>query len=413
MANEVTVEVAIADLAREAFPAIQGIWKEPWRVPPDPFAFSGLWNAVARVILACQAMRPAEIAVRKDSVIGPAIASQQGYVGGAMGSGGTIQAEVLPLNLLQGACMEVTALGHDLTNQALVEAALRNVVNLRSGIRGDSFDGWVLTAFSGLKLSPGVGISTPWGVLVHADRLSSEMWHDPMATCTAVLGTPVRTTLLAMGPKPGGSFFTDAYRIAQLVAYGVALGSNADDPTTAVPLRSGELLPWGMTGTGGELRIVGFGSRSTPLSADEASRAASWMNRLNVAQIGRIDVALRRLVRGLAERFDKADALIDGVIAWENLVEHRGRPTPSVLYGIGVLSRPSDWSKTRINKVYETRSSLVHGEQPDYNRINSMAPDALRIGLDAMRRLLDCHPDKLDMISEDRVLALGLRPNLG
>jgi hypothetical protein len=329
-----------------------------------------------------------------------------------MGSGGIIQAEVLPLELVQGACMELVAQGCAMTDQALVQGAVRNLANLRLGISGNLFDGWVLTAFGGLRLDPDVEISTPWGRLVHADRLSSEMWHDHIATCTAVLATPIRASLRAKETPPDSEIFAHTYRVAQLVAYGVALGSHADDPTAAVPLRSGELLPWGMTGSGGEVRIVGWPSRSAPVTADEAARASEWMNRLKGVNIDRVDLALRRLVRGLAERFDKADALIDAVIAWENLVEHRDHPTRSVLYGISVLAGTAGWSKTRISKVYETRSDIVHGEQMKYEEINRFAPEALRIGLDAIRSLLDDHADKVVMTSEGRVLALGLPLNL-
>jgi hypothetical protein len=112
-------------------------------------------------------------------------------------------------------------------------------------------------------------------------------------------------------------------------------------------------------------------------------------------------------VRGLAERRDAGDQLIDAVIAWENLVEHRSQPTGSVIWGMTHLAGPSGWSKTRINSIYKVRSDVVHGEEPDYSRVRDYAPQALQIGPDALRNLLRQHGDTLTMSSEKRITALG------
>ena len=151
--------------------------------------------------------------------------------------------------------------------------------------------------------------------------------------------------------------------------------------------------------------MVGLSSRSTPLTDVELSEATRWIIDLDDVSIARIDVALRRLVRALAERLDHADQLIDAVIARENLVEHRDKPTQSVLWGIQSLA--GAWSRTRIGRVYETRSNVVHGEEPDHVRIREHAPDAIRIGLDAVRSLITHHGHTLAMSSEARVTALG------
>lgn len=401
---------AIAELAREAFPRIEPIWREPSSVSPTLYGISGPWLEITRRILRCRVTPLAAAAMRADAVLGPAIASRQLYVGLA-GSGSALQAEVLPEALVRCACIQMAARGLELTEDHLVEMAVGNLHRLRNGITGDLFDGWMLTAFRGIRLSPALGVSTPWGQLVHADGMSSDIWAPN--GCSAVLATPIRSCLR---PKNGPPFSLgsqteslrlETNRIAQLVSYGCALGSVADDPTTAIPISSGELLPTGMNGHGGEIRMVGHHLRSSPISPEEADQIALWMACLNGAPLERIDVALRRLVRGLAERLDYLDSLIDAVIAWENLVESRDQPTKSVLYGISALVGNSTWSKTRIKRVYEARSSLIHGEVPNYANSKGFAGDALRIGLDALRSVFDSHADKLEMSSEERVASLG------
>jgi hypothetical protein len=405
------LDIAIEALARDVLPAIHFVRAQPQLVPPTGTHLSGLWMAIIQAILRSSALEPAQQAVREDPALGPVVREHRSYAGTAFGSGSVLQAEVLPLDLVQAASVELLVRGRDVTPDSLARTSVHNLEKLRSGLAGNEVEGWNLIAFSLPALQIGKLLPTPWGDLVGADRLTAEIWNDAPGRCTAVLATPVPMKLarLTRAPIPGERFHTEAYRIAQLVSYGVALGSNRQEPATAVPLHTAGLLPWGMPGWGGEIRTVGIGGRSTLLTSAEVEEAGRWMTDLDVAPIDRIEVALRRLVRALAERFDLVDQLIDAVIAWENLVEHRDKPTASVLWGMKHLTAGSGWSRTRIDGIYETRSNVVHGEQPDYTRIHEYAPQALRMGLDAVRALLEHHRDTLTMSSEDRVITLGYR----
>jgi hypothetical protein len=410
-ARHTALHDVVGALARDVFPMIKAVRDEPHRVDPGPLPhMSGLWTAIARAILQSRIFAAAALAAQEDPVIGAAITAERGYVGSAIGGGGVLQAETLPLNLVQAACLELLVCGREFTVAIFANTATKNVDKLKTGLSGGEIEGWAVTSFSALQLSPGSRLSTPWGDLVHADRLTAEIWQSPTDRVTAVLATPLATKLVAMDPSTPqiqDSFFPRAYRIAQLVSYGIALGSIPDDPAGAVHMNIGGLLPWGMPGWGGEVRMVGFTSRSTPLTDAERTQATRWMTELDQAPIDRIEVALRRLVRALAERQDPSDQLIDAVIAWENLVEHRDRPTSSVLWGIRTLATPAGWSRKRIEGVYKTRSNIVHGEAPDYVRIRADAPEAIRIGLDSVRRLVTHYPDTLQITSEARVVALG------
>jgi len=404
-----TLEDAIDALARDVHPAISAVRAEPHRIIPTGVGLSELWMVISRVILASAAFEAAQQAVREDSVLGPVDRDGQVYTETTFGSGGPLLATTLPLELVEAACMELLVCGRDLTADTLAHASIENVRKLRAALAGDEIQGWCVIAFGALPSQTGTLVQTPWGDLVGADRLTGEIWNDPPFLCTAVLATPapMKLEVSASPQPPTGTFGMKVHRIAQLVSYGIALGSNRDDPATAVPLHVGELPPWGAHGWGGEVRSPGITSRSTPLTSAETEKAGRWMTDLDAVQVDRIEVALRRLVRGLAERTDHTDQLIDAVIAWENLVEHRAQPTGSVIWGMRQLAGPAGWSRTRIEKVYETRSDVVHGEQPDHAQIRERAPQALKIGLDALRALIDDHGDTLSMSSEERVIALG------
>jgi Apea-like HEPN len=370
---------------------------------------------VARRILQCGVHPLAVTAIAEDPIVGPAIASGQLFTGRG-GSSGVLEAEVVPLHLIQGALHEMAARGLVLAEDQLIQSAVENLNKLRSGISGDQFDGWMLTAFRGVSLRPDASVSTPWGELVHADRMSTEMW--PREGCSAVLATPIRSYLRPQGGNPSSwdssglrELSMSTNRNAELTSYGIALGSAVDDPATAVPVSAGELLPTGMSGRSGAFRSVGLHARSSPISPQEALMATEWMELLSELPCDRVGIGLSRLVRGLAERHDRLDSLIDAVIAWENLVGTRTQLSKSVAFGICTLADSTEVTEDQISDIYNARSRVVHGDVPDYARIGELANDALRIGLQAMRSLFENHQDKLEMTSEERVIALGFVPN--
>lgn len=406
--TDTPLDDAVARLAEDVFPVIDAIRAEPHRVPMK-VGTSALWLTFTRAVFNSVALEPARLATKNDGVIGPAVRDSQMYQATAFGSAEVLRADVLPVQLVRASCIELLVRGQALTATGLAEATVRNTATLRAGLAGDEIEGWSLTAFSAPALTPGSAVRTPWGDLLGVDRLTGEIWNDPPGSCTAVLATPIRSKFepIAPGHLLPGTFGAEAYRIAQLVSYGIALGTDPEDPATAVPLHTSGLLPWGVPGWGGEVRTPGLTSRATPLTANEGDEAARWMADLGGVSIERIQVALRRLIRALAERADHQDQLIDAVIAWENLVEHRERPTGSVLWGMRELAGPAGWSKTRIGDIYKNRSDIVHGEPPNHEHVMKHAPEAIRIGLDALRALIVSHPDTLIMNSEERVIALG------
>lgn len=407
--SDLSVEEAVGTLARNVLPTVQAVRAEPHRIPPIGIGISDLWMVITQAILHDPALAEAEQAARADSVLGPAVTSRREYIETSFSSAGPFEATTLPVDLIEVACFELLVRGLDLTPDSLARCVTQNVRKLRAALQGAEIESWCVIAFGALPSQTGILVQTPWGDLVAADRLTGEIWNDPPYRCTVVLATPAPMKLVPMTPDqmPTPAFPVNTHRIGQLVSYGIALGSNRQDPTTAVPLHAGGLPPWGMHGWGGELRESGFGRRSTPLSSEEGQEAAGWMTDLDGVKIARIEIGLRRLVRSLAERHDAGDQLVDAVIAWENLVEHRSQPTSSVIWGIKHLAGPSGWSKTRINSIYEVRSDVVHGEEPDYSRVRDYAPQALQIGLDALRNLLRQHRDTLAMSSEERITALG------
>jgi hypothetical protein len=59
---------------------------------------------------------------------------------------------------------------------------------------------------------------------------------------------------------------------------------------------------------------------STELSKAQADHWKEWIARVDSRRFPGIDIAIRRTLLAAAERADPTDALVDAVIAWENLV---------------------------------------------------------------------------------------------
>lgn len=405
--------IAMKRLAEEAFPMIQSVQREPWRVPPEAGVPGDmyLWSHLFRCIHSCEAWRAATDALAADPVIGPVADGREMFLAEPMGSGGAFQAAVLPYELIQAAALSLLACGESLTLETLVTRTVQNLKSLSAGIAGASFDGRVLHAFGGLRLNSGDRIATPWGDVVLADRLVRAVWVSEQDHMSAILCVQEPLTY-ARGERTGDNkAWQRQRRIASLVSYAVTLGSEAADPMAAVPLGVGTLLPTGMPGSGGEIRFVGLQRRQDPLTSAERSEIEKWISVLDGVDVEHIELGLARLCRSVGERHDPADSLVDAVIAWENLVEHSAEPSRSVRFGMSALVGAS--GKREREEAYGTRSAVVHGEHVSSERLRSSKRTAVSAAVNAFRSLILSHPEKLALTSDERVLALGLQLRLG
>ena len=302
--TELSFDDAVSTLARNVTPVIQAVRAEPHRLPPIGFGISNLWMVITQAIMHDPTLATAAQAARADPTLGPAVTQGRVYTETSFGSTEAFEATTLPANVVEVASFELLIRGGEFTADALAHCAVQNVQKLRAALKGDEIESWCVTAFGALPPQAGMLLNTPWGDLVAADRLTGEIWNDPPHRCTAVLATPVPMRLVPATPgqMPMPTFLINTHRIGQLVSYGIALGSNRQDPATAVPLHAGGLPPWGLQGWGGEVREPGFSRRSAPLSTEEIQDVAVWMTDLDGAEIARIEIGLRRLVRRLCQR---------------------------------------------------------------------------------------------------------------
>ena len=112
------------------------------------------------------------------------------------------------------------------------------------------------------------------------------------------------------------------------------------------------------------------GPSSVPrrMDADTAADFAAWVARVYTRPRPSMDVAARRMISAMAERKDSADALVDLVIVWENLLDRgrASRPFESPPHWVGCSVRSAEEREaisSRAARLYSLRSDIVHGNR--------------------------------------------------
>lgn len=128
----------------------------------------------------------------------------------------------------------------------------------------------------------------------------------------------------------------------------------------------------------------------------------------------KLDVALTRIVRVSSERRDPADALIDSVVAWENMLGSGTETTFKVSAAIAWLLEPRDKGRRvttfhRAKKLYAIRSDLVHGATTSIpDNLSELSREALLMAISAYR-IIHTLPELKDIKARRRTERLLLQ----
>jgi len=161
------------------------------------------------------------------------------------------------------------------------------------------------------------------------------------------------------------------------------------------PLAPGSSLSWSDP-------REGAGITPTQLTEAEVAAWGEWYQRLNTTDVARIELAVGRVLRAIAERREPSDVLIDSVIAWENLFGTKeGEPTFRITTCLAILLEESfesrDELRKRLTRIYRLRSKVVHGggnlEGDEY----PLCQEALDVAIRAIRVLVSNRSDILEL----------------
>lgn len=145
---------------------------------------------------------------------------------------------------------------------------------------------------------------------------------------------------------------------------------------------------------------------------DLATEIEGWSRIVYDSHTSSVDIAAGRLTSAVAYRWDKADALIDAVMVWENLVGTGSEITFRVTAALAKMLE-SDHTKRRLLRksladLYSVRSRVVHGEAVDQTVVDSSAAEAIAIAAQALRACYRRGRDWLALTSTARADSLLL-----
>lgn len=121
-----------------------------------------------------------------------------------------------------------------------------------------------------------------------------------------------------------------------------------------------------------------------------------------------LDIAMRRILGAISQRWDATDAFIDAVVVWENAFGTQTETTFRVTGAISKLLESGNLSeRAKLQKdlkdLYETRSRLIHGaKEPKPEDVWAQRERAIAVALDILRKLYTERPDLLELTSELR-----------
>jgi hypothetical protein len=146
----------------------------------------------------------------------------------------------------------------------------------------------------------------------------------------------------------------------------------------------------------------GAGLMPTQLTEAEVAAWGEWYQRLSTTHVAKIELALSRVLRAIAERREPSDVLIDSVIAWENLFGTKeGEPTFRVTTCLAILLEESldarQQLRKRLSAIYGLRSKVVHGSGNLKESEYPLCQEALDVAIRAIRVLTSDRSDILEL----------------
>lgn len=346
-----------------------------------------------------------------------------GAVYRSTGSAGGIQLSMLASGLLENAWEAIGHLDPDASTYA--RSALQQLDAIRTAIRGKPMTVKARVGITGLRLREGITVPLPWGVLREAresDRymvppgLSGQLSHTTedgkqliinyAGDLVVEMDVPYRIRLGAVDVEAGWPDLISQEALderLETLRIALILATTRKTPPLAFGTWSVFVDPLAIGGRSSGWRDPRKGRSFTPivLSKAEAKRWGEWIHLVDERRVKNINVAVRRTLFSAADRVDPTDALVDAVIAWENLVGSRqGEPTLRVSTALAWLLAKSAEERQELRRtivgLYNVRSDVVHGNRfLTPQEANEKHQEALDIAVRALRAVFRSRPELL------------------
>ena len=318
---------------------------------------------------------------------------RHGTIYRSTGSGGGIQLSMLASGLLENAWQAAIQTNANPDLAVYTQCALDQLSAIRKAILNKPLTVKALVGVTGLRLPDGVTVPLPSG------RLRSATEHDRQMAPPGLSGKLTTTTedgkqividyagdlvmemdvpyKVKLGPADGTEgwpteLISQETVEERLETLRLALLLSTARPAlpTALGTWTVYLDPLAIGGRGSSWRDPRKSRSIMPvlLTKAEAKKWGEWIQLVDDRRVKNINVAIRRTLFAAADRVDPTDALVDAVIAWENLVgSSQGEPTlriaAALAWLLGKTASERQDIRSQVAALYKIRSHVVHGNR--------------------------------------------------
>ncbi len=391
-------ELALRELARVAYATMQNPPQTYWDLTdPEDEPLLNVSSGVTSVLLNSPQHKAAVDALNSDSDFermwsaGTDFGTFFRYPGG----GSIVQRETLPSSLIIPALRRANIVAPS-TEDEFCTWVLENLAEMKCAIRGESVTIYLVHGLAGLAVPEGLQIATPWGVIrgvpVGAAQGARRGRINPT---TAVLVGELKTTVL-MGHGDQSElilqdeFHAHEHQVRHLLPLAFALASE-DGRVRAPSLTfSTRIVPflggWGSSGS-----PFGIPKEAIEIREPDIEGIVHWANVLDANHNPSLDIAARRLVSAINERYDPDDRLVDAVICWESLVGTKLETVNRVTSSLAILLEENvelrSKMMTSLGSTYSVRSHLVHGQKVKDTDRQKATEHAVDVAVKALRAI--------------------------
>jgi hypothetical protein len=351
-----------------------------------------------------------------------AAGAEGAFLSFSSGTGWRLQPQLVPTAIVGSAAREVLYLGGDVDSaDELADQASDVLRRFGELLGGEEVEIATLVAFSGVALEAGMEMDLPWGSARNASDFEREL--QPFGggkPASLVVQAPLRASLRVGEPEDEPNYDPTALqrvlRSTSLLPLALLLAVEREAYVTAefrwqtslYPASLGSAYSSGNTESTWMDRFV----QPSVLSGEEQERVVAWTATVNERHDPSIDVAIRRGLSAVRERVNIEDALIDAVIAMENLFGHgeETEVTFRVTSAIAILLEDPERRaafRTRLGKIYGSRSKVVHGGIVDAGRLHEHKEEAIKVMISCFRALFERMPHLLSEQERGIRLILG------
>lgn len=328
--------------------------------------------------------------------------------------GGTrISSKSFIFGIISAALLKMFFYRLPLEDDLFITLVLEGYNELVRASKGEQVNCLAINGVACVSLVEGEKVSTPWGVLYPAmtdNKFSDIAFIPDRPSASCVLIRPCLTYVsFDRAPQPVSKIATtdeSPKNVRNLLPLACVLASpNSKNPIVPIVTWSTFLLPFCNSFSYSFPFLPPIMKPVIDISP-VSHEIEKWSSIIHECHTSTIDIAVNRLTQALSYRLDKADILIDSVMAWENLLGTSTEVAFRVTAALSKLLEPDikqrQLLRKSLEKIYNLRSRVIHGSTVDSSEIDKYATEAVAYSLNALRASYKRGKEWLNLSSQNR-----------